>query len=53
MSDSAIQAEILSGFASHALTYVPDTIYAVFSARGVNLGGGAFTQYCAYHGSFS
>ncbi len=53
VSDSAIQAEIVEGFTSGAISYAPDTIYAVFSAGGVNLGGGAFVQYCAYHGHFS
>ena len=53
ISDAAIQAEIVSGFTSHNLTYAPDTIYTVFSAGGVNLGGQAFTQYCAYHGNFT
>ena len=50
VADSAIQAEIIASFAVRP--YAPDTLYAVFSAGGVNLGGGAFTQYCAYHGHF-
>ena len=29
---------------------IRSTVYAVFSSGAVNLGGGAFTQYCAYHG---
>jgi hypothetical protein len=53
VSDAAVQTEIKSGFTGGTLTYRADTIYAVFSAGGVNLGGGAFTQYCAYHGHFS
>jgi hypothetical protein len=53
VSDAAIQAEIVAGFTGGMLTYQADTIYAVFSAGDVNLGGGAFTQYCAYHGHFS
>jgi hypothetical protein len=52
-SDAQIQAEIISGFTSGTLTYDPSTVYAVFSASGVNLGGGAYTQYCAYHGDFA
>lgn len=52
VSDAAIQAEITGGFASGKLTYDPSTVYAVFSSGAVNLGGGAFTQYCAYHGDF-
>jgi len=51
VSDAAIQAEIIASFAVRP--YVADTIYAVFSAGGVNLGGGAFSQYCAYHGNFT
>ncbi len=56
---------ITNGFASGNITYDPKTIYAVFSAGKVNLGGstsGGFGncsgsaypfQYCAYHGYFS
>ena len=51
--DSAIQQEIVKGFTNGKIAYDPSTIYTVFSAKGVNLGGGAFTQYCAYHGYFS
>lgn len=53
VSDAAIRAEIVAGFSTGRLTYAADTIYSVFSAGGVNLGGQAFTQYCAYHGHFS
>jgi hypothetical protein len=53
VSGAAVEAEIAAGFASGALTYGANTIYSVFSAGGVNLGGGAFTQYCAYHGHFT
>jgi fibronectin type 3 domain-containing protein len=52
VSDAAIQSEIVSGFTSGKTVYDPSTVYAVFSAGSVNLGGGAFTQYCAYHGYF-
>jgi hypothetical protein len=52
VSDQAVIDEITAGFSSGRITYQPDTIYSVFSAGGVNLGGGAFTQYCAYHGHF-
>jgi hypothetical protein len=51
--DASIQGEIVSGFTSGKIVYDPSTVYAVFSAGSVNLGGGAFTQYCAYHGEFS
>jgi len=53
VSDAAIQAKIVGGFTSGALSYDPNTIYAVFSGPGVNLGGGFGTQYCAYHGIFT
>lgn len=53
VSDAAVQAEVANAFQSKALTYDPSTLYAVFSGPGVNLGGGAGTSYCAYHGYFT
>lgn len=53
VSDSAVQSEIVAGFTNGSLAYDASTVYAVFSANGVNLGGNAFSQYCAYHGDFS
>lgn len=53
VSDSKIQAEVVKGFTSGAYSYDPNTLYAVFSGSGVNLGGGFGTQYCAYHGYFT
>jgi hypothetical protein len=53
VSDAAVQAEVVKGFTSGAVTFDPSTIYVVFSANGVNLGGGFGTQYCAYHGYFT
>jgi len=53
VSDASVQAEIVSGFTSGKIAYDPSTVYAVFSSGSVNLGGGAFTQYCAYHGDFT
>ncbi len=53
VSDAAIQSEIINGFTSGKIAYDPSTVYAVFSSGSVNLGGGAFTQYCAYHGEFT
>ncbi len=53
VSDAAVQAEVVAGFTSGNLTYDPNTLYAVFSGPGVNLGGGFGTQYCAYHGHFT
>ena len=53
VSDAAVQAEVVAGFTAGALTFDPNTLYAVFSGPGVNLGGGFGTSYCAYHGHFS
>jgi hypothetical protein len=53
VSDAAVQAEVVKGFTSGALTFNSSTLYAVFSGNGVNLGGGFGTQYCAYHGHFT
>jgi len=59
VSDSAIQQMIISGFTSGKITYDASTVYTVFSAGKVNLGGnfgncsGTQFQYCAYHGYFS
>jgi len=53
VSDAQIQAELISGFNSGAITFDQNTLYEVFSGPGVNLGGGFGTQYCAYHGHFS
>jgi hypothetical protein len=52
-SDAAIQAEIVNYFTTTKTAPDPATVYAVFSASGVNLGGGAYTSYCAYHGYFA
>ena len=49
VSDAQMVAMLQSGFDSGALTYDPSTVYAIFSADRVNLGGGFGTQYCAYH----
>lgn len=51
-SDGAVQAEIERGFSNGTLTYDPNTVYAVFTGTGVNLGGEFGTRYCAYHSYF-
>ena len=48
-TDADVQAEVERGFTSGAWTYDPNTMYAVFTGSGINLGGGFGTQYCAYH----
>ena len=49
VSDAQMIAMLQSGFNSGALTYDASTLYAIFTAGKVNLGGGFGTQYCAYH----
>lgn len=49
VSDAQMVAMLQSGFTSGALTYDASTLYAIFTAGTVNLGGGFGTQYCAYH----
>jgi hypothetical protein len=52
VSDAQMLAMLQSGFNSGVLTYDPNTLYAIFTAGAVNLGGGfggANFQYCAYH----
>jgi hypothetical protein len=49
VTDAQMVAMLQSGFDSGNLTYDPGTLYAIFTAGTVNLGGGFGTQYCAYH----
>lgn len=49
VSDAQMIGMLQSGFNSGALSYDVSTVYAIFSAGTVNLGGGFGTQYCAYH----
>ena len=49
VSDQNMLDMLSSGFTSGALTYDSHTLYAIFTAGTVNLGGGFGTQYCAYH----
>ena len=49
VTDAQMLSMLQSGFASGALHYDPSTLYAIFTAGSVNLGGGFGTQYCAYH----
>jgi hypothetical protein len=49
VSDAQMVAMLQSGFTSGKLTYDASTLYHIFTAGTVNLGGGFGTQYCAYH----
>jgi hypothetical protein len=50
VSDAQMLSMLQTGFATGRLTYDLNTLYAIFTAGKVNLGGGFGTQYCAYHG---
>jgi hypothetical protein len=49
VSDAQMVAMLQYGFNNGNLSYDPSTLYAIFTAGTVNLGGGFGTQYCAYH----
>ena len=49
VSDAQMISMLQSGFNSHAITYDPSTLYVIFTAGKVNLGGGFGSQYCGYH----
>ena len=49
VSDADMLAMLQSGLDAGTITYDPSTVYAIFTAGTVNLGGGFGTQYCAYH----
>ncbi len=49
VSDASMIAMLQSGFNSGALTYDASTLYIIFTAGKVNLGGGFGSQYCGYH----
>jgi len=49
VSDANMLAMLQYAFNNGKLTYDPGTLYAIFTAGTVNLGGGFGTQYCAYH----
>jgi len=48
-TDANMVAMLQSGFNSGAIVYDPNTVYAIFTGPGINLGGGFGSQYCAYH----
>lgn len=49
VTDAQMVAMLQSGFTGGQLTYAPGTLYLIFTAGKVNLGGGFGSQYCAYH----
>jgi hypothetical protein len=49
VSDADMIAMLQYGFDHGYLTYDAGTLYAIFTAGSVNLGGGFGTRYCAYH----
>src|SRR6202043_3644447 len=51
VSDAQMIAMLQYGLDHGYLTYDASTLYHIFSAGTVNLGGGFGTQYCAYHTS--
>lgn len=53
VSDTQIRNMLAATVGTANLPFDQQTIYAVFSGTGVNLGGGFGTQYCAYHGFFA
>jgi hypothetical protein len=50
VTDAQMLSMLQAGFTSGKLTYDRNTLYNIFTAGTVNLGGGFGTQYCAYHG---
>jgi hypothetical protein len=40
---------ISSGISKSKIAYDANTVYAIFTCSGINLGGGFGSQYCAYH----
>ncbi|MDB4906842.1 MAG: phosphate-responsive 1 family protein [Gemmatimonadetes bacterium] len=52
VTDAQMVSLIQQGINLGKIAYDPNTVYAIFSGNGVNLGGGfssASLQYCAYH----
>jgi len=49
VTDAQMLQMLQTAFNTQGLNYDPNTLYAIFTAGKVNLGGGFGTQYCAYH----
>jgi hypothetical protein len=48
-TDADMVKVIQQGITLGKIAYDPNTVYAIFTGVGINLGGGFGTQYCAYH----
>ena len=48
-TDADMIALVNWGIANGRIAYDKNTLYAIFTGTGVNLGGGFGSQYCAYH----
>lgn len=48
-TDADMVALIQAGINSGRIAYDPNTVYAIFTGPGINLGGGFGSSYCAYH----
>jgi hypothetical protein len=48
-TDADMVSLISTGISSHNIAYDANTVYAIFTGPGINLGGGFGSQYCAYH----
>jgi len=48
-TDANMVAVIQAGINLGRISYDPNTVYAIFTGPGINLGGGFGSQYCAYH----
>jgi hypothetical protein len=49
VTDAQMVAMLQSGLTAGKITWDAATVYSIFTAGTVNLGGGFGTQYCAYH----
>jgi len=49
VSDAQMVAMLQAGLDAGSITYSAGTLYAIFTAGTVNLGGGFGSKYCAYH----
>jgi len=48
-TDANMVSLIQQGISLGKIAYDANTVYAIFTGNGVNLGGGFGSQYCAYH----